>query len=147
MRKATSIEIPEDILDFIRIYFNEESTRRIRSGCYSYYRDLIRDIDRFINENKTRFPLYKSEFYSGVSADMIRRALNKKKPHGASREFRDLLSHYATDGNSNWNDLIKNHFPHHSNLVCDELKPVKNFPDHDSPFHSSDDEDYCFVCL
>ena len=117
MKKATSIIIPSDILEFILLTFNKNGKRHKRNGCNSFVPDLVNDINKFIDNNSTRLPLIKTKFHNGVSEDHIRRAFNLKGPNGATCELRNALAFYATRGKMNWNRLIETRFPYHATLL------------------------------
>lgn len=104
--------IPEEILDFVLKAFNrkeEEKTHLIRE--WSNIQPLTKSIKKFLKQNEDRLPsVLTFKFCEGISQGLIRRAFNQKSPNGASKELRDLLAYYATDGKNNWNELINEYF-------------------------------------
>ena len=117
MRNATSVIVPDDILNYILCAFNKNEKRSHKTGCSSFIHDFTRALNRFINSNDKRFPLLKIKFCYGVSNDHIKRAFNFKSPHGATRDLRNALALYASDAGCNWNQLIEKHFPLHILLL------------------------------
>jgi cysteine synthase len=124
MKQPTSKIIPEEILNLVQQTFNRNGVRKNTTGKWSYIPDLVVSVNHFIQGSSDRFPLYASKFYPGVSEDLMNRAFNRKSPNGATKELRNLLAHYATDGQHNWNELITQHFSDaHSHLVDDHEQP------------------------
>ncbi|MGD0710419.1 MAG: hypothetical protein ABR968_04500 [Bacteroidales bacterium] len=117
---ATSVILPNDILKFILRAFNRKGIRSRRTGCSAYIHDFTKDINRFVEENAEPFPDLDSKFHDGLSECTVKRALNKKTPHGATRDLRNLFALYATDGELEWNQFIKTHFPCHIALLEQE---------------------------
>lgn len=125
MKHPTSKIIPEEILNLVQQTFNKNGERKSATGRWSYIPDLVVSVNRFIHSNAERFPLYVSKFHPGVSEDLINRAFNRKSPNGATKELRNLLAHYATDGQHNWNELIRQYFMDAAGHLMDENEQVK----------------------
>jgi len=117
MHNATSVILPKDILKFILRAFIRKGVRSRRTECSAYIHDFTKDINRFIAENTGRFPDIDSKFHHVLSECTAKRALNKKTPPGATRELRNLLALYATDGELEWNQFINTYFPCHNALL------------------------------
>ena len=120
MPSATTVILPIDIVMFILRAFNSKGIRSRRTGCNAAIHDFTKSVNLFIAENKGRFPDLDSKFRNGLSECTAKRAINKKTPHGATRELRNLLALYATDGELDWNQFIKKNFPCHIALLDPE---------------------------
>jgi len=117
MKKATSLVIPSDILEFILHSFYKNCKRQNRKRCNNFIYDLVKDINNFIETNSNNLPFLKSKFYNGITDDHLRRAFNVKTPNGATCEMRNALAYYATHGKMNWNRLIETRFQCHAALL------------------------------
>jgi cysteine synthase len=125
MKPPTSKIIPEEILSLIRQTFNKNGIRKNTTGKWSYMPDLVVSVNTFIKSNADQFPVYVSKFHQGVSEDLMNRAFNRKSPNGATKELRNLLAHYATEGQDNWNELIDRHFADVYPDLADEREQAK----------------------
>jgi hypothetical protein len=117
MKKATSIIIPDEILDFILNAFNKKEVRSHKPNGNSFVHDLTKAMNNFIHTNNEQFSFLRGKFPYGISEDIIKRAFNYKSPPGATKHLRNAFALYATDCKYNWNDLITFNFPHHSPLL------------------------------
>jgi hypothetical protein len=109
MKNATSIILPNEVIDFILHTYDTEERCSRKIGCRSFVHNLTRDLNTFISSD--RIPGLKKKFFNGISKDIIQRAFNFKKKGGATEATRNLLSLYATDGKYDWNGMIKKYFP------------------------------------
>lgn len=116
MRPTSSKIIPPEIINFILFAFNEDNNSKMSSGKWSYIIPFTKSINKFLKDKKSEYPNYYSIFSGKVSNDRINRALNRKTPNGASKELRNLLCFYATDGQKSWNQTIGDLFPNFSYL-------------------------------
>jgi len=114
MKNATSIIMPEEVLDFILQAYNTKEKCSSKLGCHSVVHNLTKDLNTFIQSDSLHG--LKKKFFNGISEYIIQRAFNFKKNGGATEATRKLLSLYATDGKYDWNGMIKKYFPQLSTL-------------------------------
>jgi hypothetical protein len=130
MKNATSVIVPKTIQDFVLHTFNEKEIRSHKTGCNSFIPDLTKAVSKYISDNSCRFSLLGAIYQNGISEDCMKRFFNYKTPHGATKHLRDATALYATDGEKDWNGLIKTYFPDYSHLLdCDE-QPEDEHPQH-----------------
>ena len=109
MKDATSIILPDEVLDFILHAYDIKEKSSSKLGCHSFVHNLTSDLNTFIKTDN--IPSLKKKFFNGVSECIIQRAFNFKKTYGATQATRNLLSLYATNGKYDWNGMIKKYFP------------------------------------
>ncbi|MGD0710924.1 MAG: hypothetical protein ABR968_07050 [Bacteroidales bacterium] len=117
MKKATSVILPADVLRFILNAFNKKGKRSRRAGSYGYIHDLTKSITNFMDNKRGCFPELDALFAHGVTECMVKRAFNLKTPYGATKDMRNILALYASNGKLNWNQFIEKRFPHHISLL------------------------------
>jgi hypothetical protein len=130
MKNATSVIVPKTIQDFVLHTFNEKVIRSHKPGCSSFIPDLTKAVSKYISDNSCMFPLLGAIYQNGISEDCIKRFFNHKTPHGATKHLRDAIAFYATDGEKDWNRLIKTHFPGYSHLLDHDEQPEDEHPQH-----------------
>jgi hypothetical protein len=118
MRNATSVIVPKVIQEFVLHTFNKKEIRSHKPGCSSFIHDFTKAVSKFIADNSCQFSTLDAIFCDGVSEDCVKRFFNQKTPHGATRHLRDAIALYATDGENDWNGMLKTHFPEYIHL-CD----------------------------
>lgn len=112
-RKKTTKEIPDEILLFVLEKVNTYNFNH-KTGQWAQHRKLEYLLKDFIVRNKQdkKYTRLTSTFSGRTLIRYIQRALNQTTPYGATKEFRDLLCLFASDGIYNWNGLIENRYPH-----------------------------------
>ena len=94
MKDATSIILPDEVLDFILHAYDTKEKCSSKLGCHSFVHNLTSDLNTFIKTD--HIPSLKKKFFNGISECIIQRAFNFKKTYGATQATRNLLSLYAT---------------------------------------------------
>lgn len=135
MKNATSVILPDDIRRYILNVFNNKGKRSRRAGSFGYIHDLTKSITSFMDDKRGCYPELDAIFAHGVTERMVKRALNLKTPHGATKDMRNVLALYASKGKLNWNQLIEKRFPLHISL----LDKNKGYTEHNHPKHTIDE--------
>jgi hypothetical protein len=138
MKNATSIILPEEVLDFILLAYDTKEKCSSKLGCHSFVHNLTKDLNTFIQLDNIHG--LKKKFFNGISEYIIQRAFNFKKNGGATEATRNLLSLYATDSKYDWNGMIKKYFPLLSTLSDKHKKTTAR-----RKKHHTIDEVYAYV--
>lgn len=116
MARKTSIEIPEEILDFLNYQLQMHPERIEVKGKITLMHSFQKLLNGFLKKEQHQFPHLNYRFPRGVSLGMLQRGFKKKPPNTASRPLRDLLVLCATQGKWDWNRLINEKFTEYFDL-------------------------------
>jgi hypothetical protein len=130
MSKATTVIVPNEIQEFILHAFDEKEIRSHKYGCRSYIPDFTKAINKYIFDKCDRYSFIRVKYNNGISEDHIKRFFNYKGPHGATKQVRDAVALYATDGELDWNGLIIKKFTGYIHLLDKAVNTEENRPPH-----------------